>query len=432
MKEKFIKNTILLIIGGIITKILGLFSKVILTRYLKTDGIGLYMMILPSFILFLNIASFGFPLSISKMVSEDSKNNKRLVFTSIFFVILINIILMIFIVLFAHTLSFKLLHNGSLFLPIICISLVLPFSSISAILRSYFFGKEKTIPHIVSNIVEDIVRIALIYLMIVKFNKLNVIHKISVVILSNIICELFSIVILFLFLPKNFSISKKDIIPSKIYLKESLSISVPTTLTRLITSISYFLEPIILTNILLYVGYDNNFIVREYGILSGFSMQIVLLPSFFTLAISQALLPVISKEYNKRNIKVVKRKIKQGIFYSLIIGISFTFILEVFPNVLLKYIYNTSLGVKYIRVLAPICLFQYIQAPLSSALDGLGMSKENFFSNFIGVLIRSIFLPIFSLLRIGIWGLVISTSLNIIAVTFINVFQVKRKIKESI
>ena len=65
----------------------------------------------------------------------------------------------------------------------------------------------------------------------------------------------------------------------------------------------------------------------------------------------------------------------------------------------LKLIYNTTKGVSYIKFLAPICLFQYIQAPLATALDGLGMSKENFTSNLLGVLIRLIFLPLFSLLK---------------------------------
>ena len=63
MKEKFIKSTIVLIIGGIITKILGMLNKVIMAEYLGTEGLGIYMMILPSFILFLNISSFGFPVA---------------------------------------------------------------------------------------------------------------------------------------------------------------------------------------------------------------------------------------------------------------------------------------------------------------------------------------------------------------------------------
>ena len=404
MKEKFIKSTIVLIIGGIITKILGMLNKVIMARYLGTEGLGIYMMILPSFILFLNISSFGFPVAVSKLVSEDDRNNKKLIFTSIIFVLFINFLLMIFILFIAKYLSFNLLHEKRSYYAIMAISLVIPFASISGILRSYFFGRERMGPHVISHITEDIVRIIAMVIGVPFFMHKGVEYAVCFVILTNIISEVTSILILFFFLPKNFSLTRSDVKPSKIYLRDCLSISIPTTATRLIGSICYFLEPIILTGVLLYAGYPNSVIVREYGIISGYALPLILLPSFFSNAISQALLPVITKKYKMRDIAGVKRKIRQGIAYSLLIGIPLTIVLEMFPDKLLKLLYNTTSGVSYIRFLAPVCLLQYIQAPLASTLDALGMSKENFTSNLAGVLTRLVMLPLFSLIKIECGG----------------------------
>lgn len=429
MKEKFIKSTIVLIIGGIITKILGMLNKVIMARYLGTEGLGIYMMILPSFILFLNISSFGFPVAVSKLVSEDDRNNKKLIFTSIIFVFFINFLLMIFILFIAKYLSFNLLHEKRSYYAIMAISLVIPFASISGILRSYFFGRERMGPHVISHITEDIVRIIAMVIGVPFFMHKGVEYAVCFVILINIISEVTSILILFFFLPKNFSLTRSDVKPSKIYLRDCLSISIPTTATRLIGSICYFLEPIILTGVLLYVGYPNSVIVREYGIISGYALPLILLPSFFSNAISQALLPVITKKYKMRDIAGVKRKIRQGIAYSLLIGIPLTIVLEMFPDKLLKLLYNTTSGVSYIRFLAPVCLLQYIQAPLASTLDALGMSKENFTSNLAGVLTRLVMLPLFSLIKIGMWGLIFSTSLNVVVVTMMNIKQVRKKLE---
>lgn len=429
MKEKFIKSTIILIIGGIITKILGMLNKVIMARYLGTEGLGIYMMILPSFILFLNISSFGFPVAVSKLVSEDDRNNKKLIFTSIIFVLFINFLLMIFILFIAKYLSFNLLHEKRSYYAIMAISLVIPFASISGILRSYFFGRERMGPHVISHITEDIVRIIAMVIGVPFFMHKGVEYAVCFVILTNIISEVTSILILFFFLPKNFSLTGSDVKPSKIYLRDCLSISIPTTATRLIGSICYFLEPIILTGVLLYVGYPNSVIVREYGIISGYALPLILLPSFFSNAISQALLPVITKKYKMRDIAGVKRKIRQGIAYSLLIGIPLTIVLEMFPDKLLKLLYNTTSGVSYIRFLAPVCLLQYIQAPLASTLDALGMSKENFTSNLAGVLTRLVMLPLFSLIKIGMWGLIFSTSLNVVVVTMMNIKQVRKKLE---
>ena len=46
MKNKFIKSTIILLIGGFLTKILGMLIKIITTRLIGTDMIGIYMMIM--------------------------------------------------------------------------------------------------------------------------------------------------------------------------------------------------------------------------------------------------------------------------------------------------------------------------------------------------------------------------------------------------
>ena len=425
MKSNFKRSVIILLIGGLITKILGMFIKIIMSRLLGTEGLGMYMILLPTFTLFITLSQFGFPIAISKLIAEDNKNNIKLISSIIPISIIINILLMILIFIISPYLSNNLLHDKRLLLPIISISLVIPFTSISSICRSYFFGKEKMFPHVISTITEDIIRLIMMIIGIPYFIKQGLITTLCFIILSNIISEITSIIILILFLPKNIKIKKDDLKPKKRYIKESLDIGIPNTTGKLIGSIGYFLEPIILTTTLLLVGYSNKYITTEYGILSGYVMPLLLLPSFFTLAISQALIPVISREYTRKNYKEVKRKIKQSIIYSLLIGIPITILFIITPDIFLKYIYNTNQGIEYIKVLAPICLIQYIQAPLLSSLDAMGKSKDSMKATTIGVIIRTIFLIILSPLKIGIWSLIISISLNVIVVTIYGTKKVR-------
>ena len=293
-KSKFVKSTIILIIGGFITKILGMLIKIVMTRLIGTEGIGLYMMISPTFMLLITIAQLGFPVAISKLVAEDKGNNKNIVFSILPVSIIINIIIIIFLLFFSGFLSTNLLKDPNLKTPLLCVGLVLPFISISSILRSYFFGKQKMLPHVVSNITEDIIRLITLLLGIPIFIQKGIYSAISFIVLSNILSEITSIIVLFIFLPKNFSLKKEDIIPNKQNIKNIFNISIPSTGSRILGNIAYFFEPIIVTNILLKIGYTNNFIVTEYGIINGYVMPLLMLPSFFTLAISQALLPVVS------------------------------------------------------------------------------------------------------------------------------------------
>ena len=84
-------------------------------------------------------------------------------------------------------------------------------------------------------------------------------------------------------------------------------------MSRIIGSIGFFFEPIILTYCLLKCGYSNNFIINEYGVLNGFIMPLILIPSFFTMAISQALIPNISKSYSQGHLKYCYNKVKLAI-----------------------------------------------------------------------------------------------------------------------
>lgn len=431
MKNKFLKSTIILTIGGLITKILGMIIKIVTNRLIGTEGLGVYMLIVPTFMLLISIAQLGFPIAISKLVAEEKSNNKNLVFSIIPISLIINLIIIIFLFFTSNYIANNLLHDKRTLYAIRSIGLVLPFISISSIIRGYFFGKQRMIPHIISNITEDIIRLITIIIGIPIALKSGIESAVNFIILSNIVSELTSIFVLFFFLPKNFKLNKKDIKPNKKNIKNILNISIPTTGSRLIGNIGYFLEPVILTFFLLKNGYPNTYIVNEYGILTGYVMPILLLPSFFTLAISQALIPIVSKAYSDRNITYAKSKIKQSIIFSMIIGIPTTIILFLVPEIPLKLIYNTTKGSLYMKFIAPICLLYYFQTPLSSSLQAMGKANDSLKGTIIGVTSKLIVLAIGSNLGIGLWGLVFATCINIIVVTIYDYMRVKKHLKKS-
>ena len=417
-KNIFLKSVILLMIGGLITKIISMLIKIVLARLIGPEGMGIYMLVSPTFTLLIALAQLGFPVAISKLVAEEKGNNKNLVFSVIPISLLLNIIIIIILFFSSGYISTNLLNEPRSYYALICIGLVLPFISISSILRGYFFGKQKMLPHVLSNITEDIVRLIALIIGIPIFLSKGLEYAVAFVVLVNIISEFTSILILFFFVPKNFKLTKADLKPNKNSIKTVFSIGLPTTASRIIGSIGAFLEPIILTYVLIGIGYKSNYIVTEYGIISGYIMPLILIPSFFTLAISQALIPNISKAHSHGHYKYVKDKIKLAIFLSLLIGIPATILFELFPSVLMKLIYNLDEGTEYLKVLAPIALMHYIQAPLTASLQAMGKAKEAMRGTLIGTVVRTISLFCFSYLHIGLWGLIIASSLNILCTTF--------------
>ena len=421
MKNKFIKSTIILIIGGGITKLLAMVIKIFLTRAIGDDGIGLYMMVLPTFNLFITLCSLSLSTSISKLISERRKS-KQVVLSIVPVSLIYNFILMLVIIIFAPFIANNLLKNSMTYYPIMAIGFTLPFICISSILKGYFYGNENMTPFVVSNIVEQIIRLLLIIFVIPKLIVYGVSTAVCGVVLINVLSEFSSIICLILYIP-NKKISLGDFKFDKIVFKDVLHISLPATGSRLVGSISYFLEPIILTFILLYVGYNNDYVTQEYGIITGYVQPLLLLPSFFTMAISTSLLPVISNSYSRGNYDYAKKKLKQALIISLFIGIIFTIIFMLIPRFLLNFIYNTNLGINYIRIICPFFLLHYIQGPLTSYLQAINKADVAMRGTLVGAIFKNILLLILPLF-IGIWGFIVSSIINIFYVTIHHIYYV--------
>lgn len=408
MKEKFIKSTIILIIGGLLTKILGMIIRIITTRIIGLDGIGLYMLVMPTYGLFITIATLSLPIAISKLVSENTRNNKNVVLGIIPIALLFNVIVVTILILSTRFISHSLLQNSLLYYPILAMSVTLPFITLSSIIRGYFFGKEKMIPHVTSNLFEQIIRLIMTILITPYLLNYGIISAVTGLILFNVISELLSIIILIFFIPKNVKITKKDIIPNENNIKDIFSISLPTTAGRIISSISGFLEPIIITFVLLNIGYTNDYITREYGIITGYIFPMVMLPQFLSGAVSSALLPTISK-YNSQNMKkAIKRKLYQAITFSFLIGFLFTIIFILFPDISLNLMFNTDIGINYLMLAAPIFLISYIQGPIISTLQAMDKAKVVMNSSLIGLIIKTMVLFITLYLDIDMYALLIA------------------------
>lgn len=426
MKEKFIKSTLILVLGGFITKVLGMIIRIITTRVIGVDGLGLYMMVLPTFNLFITIATLSLPTAISKLVAEGTRNNKKLVLGFLPIAIIFNIFLIILIILLSPFIANNLLHNEILYYPIMSIGITLPFITTSSIIKGYFFGKEKMFPNVVSNMIEQITRIISIIFIIPYLLKINISYAVSGLVFINCLSEGLGIVTLLLFMPSKTKISKNDIKPDLNNIKDIFSISIPTTTSRLISSIGLFLEPIIITFVFLKLGYQTSYITKEYGIISGYVLPMVMMPNFLSGAISSALLPVISKSYANKKYKETKRKLILACKLSLLIGIICTIILFIFPEECLKLLFNTTLGANYLQITSIIFLISYILNPLSSCMQAMDKSKQLMKINIIGVIIKTSLLFILTYLDINMWPLIIACGVQYIYIT-IRIINIIRK-----
>ena len=423
-----IKNIIILLVSGALAKVLGMLGKIIYTRIAGVNVVSLYTLITPTLMLIISITQFSFPISISKISAEEKYDNKSLLKNAYLIGLIINIILILILVLSSNFIA-KALHNRSLAPAILSISAIIPFVMISSVQRGFLHGKEDMLPASITNITEEIIKILLIIFILPITISSGNITSVIFLILFNVITETSNI----LFMQK--AINKKYINHSKgrinkNIIKEILSISIPTTSVRLIASVGFFLEPIILTNTLLSTGYSPNYITMEYGIINSYIVPLLSIPSFFSISIASALLPNITKAYANKKYDEFNRKLLKLMFLSMLVGAICLIFILIFPNEILKLVYNVNFGINYIYLIGPFFLILYMQPTLSVAIQAMGKTNKLFLTSTISVIVKYSALYILGKNGLGMNSLIFSMIIGIVTTTSLVIIIVLKELEK--
>ena len=184
------------------------------------------------------------------------------------------------------------------------IGIYAPFVTLTSLYKGYLIGNNRITITSLSQIIEEIARLIFIYITASYFINKNTSYASMGIIVGMWIGEIFQMLSLIITnYGKNLKINKiiKNIFKNETFeYKELLNISLPITLSRLITSFTFSLEPIIYTNVMINNNFTSEYITKSYGILQTYVNPILFLPSFFISSLSLILLPTLSKLYHQK------------------------------------------------------------------------------------------------------------------------------------
>ena len=428
--NKFFASAFILMISGMATKILGLIIKVIFTRIVGTKTIGLYSIVMPTYSLLLTISTLSMPSTIASLIAR--KKDLKILNNAAFIIVVLNAIIVIIMHIISPYIANNLLKEPDAFYLLIAMSYTLPFASLACILKGYFYGIQKNIPHVISNLIEQLIRLVIVIIVLPKLIRISYIYAAVGLILTSVITEFASVIVFILCMKKNDAINLFKIKLNNFYFKDILSLSLPNVTSKIIGNICYFFEPIVLTNLLLYKGYSNDYILTEYGAYNAYAISTLTIPSFFITAIALALIPEISKHLKNNNSYLIKKRLKQAILITLVLGTFFTFVISVLRNPILSFLYDSTIGSKYIKLLASFFILFYLEAIFSSFMQAINKTKIILFITIIASIIKIACLIILILIDFGIYALIIAEIINIIITVFFFFLYTKFYLKKII
>ncbi|MBS2969845.1 stage V sporulation protein B [Metabacillus sp. KIGAM252] len=434
-KQTFLKGTIILIAAGLITRVLGFINRIVLARYVGQEGVGLYMMAVPTLVLIITITQFGLPVAISKLVAEadaqgDQKRIKKILAVSLAVTGGLSIIFTPVILLSAPYLSQHLFTDPRTLYPLMAVAPVVPIVAVSSVLRGYFQGKQNMKPAAYSQVLEQIIRISLIAVFTAALLPYGIEYAAAGAMFSAVAGELVSLIyLLFMFkLKKKIKVRKnffQSIKSGRDTFKNLMEIAVPTTGSRLIGSVSWFFEPIVVSQSLALAGIGTAIATRQYGELAGYALPLLMLPSFITFSLSTSLVPAISEAMAQNKLKLVEHRLRQALRLSLVTGGLAAVVLYIYADPLMKLMYGNADAAIFVKLMAPFFIFNYIQGPLQAVLQALNLARAAMINSLIGALVKTALIFVLSARpEMGIKGAALAIVIGIMVVTLLHLATV--------
>ncbi|MGG5254924.1 stage V sporulation protein B [Neobacillus sp. SM06] len=440
--SKFLRGTFILLIAGFITRVLGFINRIVIARSIGEEGVGLYMMAFPTFSLVVTLTQLGLPVAISKNVAEaeargDYAEIKKILVVSLATTLALSVVFTPALILLAPFLSTALFTDPRTYYPLVAIAPVIPIIAVSSVLRGYFQGRQNMRPSAASQIVEQAIRITLIAVMTKAFLPYGIEFAAAAAMAATVIGELSSLLYLMTTfkLKKRFKLRKnffKSVHAGKKTFRDLMEIAIPTTGSRLIGSLAWFFEPIVVSNSLALAGIAAVTATKQYGALTGYAMPLLMLPSFITYSLATSLVPAISEANSRNNHRLIEHRVQQALKFAFLSGGLAVVVLYILADPLMQLMYGSKNGSGFIRLMAPFFLFYYYQGPLQAVLQALNLARAAMINSLIGAVVKT--LVVFLLASqpsFGINGAALGIVVGFVLVTLLHFSTVLKKISFS-
>jgi len=424
-KKSFLGGAAILGVAGLLCKIIGAVYKIPLRNAIGSEAMGVYSQVYPIYTFLLVFSTSGIPTAISMLVAKERakgnyKNAHKVFTSSLKLLTLIGLITTLIMCLGSGVIA-KIMRIDA-WQPIAAISFSLLFVSLLSAYRGYYQGMLNMIPTAVTQITEQIVKLAAGFIFAIAFSeKYGYVMAAAGALLGITVSELIAFAVIFIIYQKD----KRKILTlaeasnearRSNYTKKILQIAIPMTIGSsikpLVDSIDSFMVKSMLQK---YFDFTVEKIDLLYGFLKSDCSTLTAMPTVLTVAISMALVPALSAALSEKDgAKSVERISATGIKLSLIIGLPcmLGFLTMSSEMLSLLYKYSTSENLytasSFLMVLSFSVLFLSVIQTAAGILQGLNKVIIPVINLFIGMAVKVI-MNVILIPKHGMIGVPIST-----------------------
>ncbi len=425
MKTNIYKSAAQVTVFSTIEKCLSFIYRIILTRIIGAEGIGIYQICLTVFAVFLTAASSGVPITVSRLMAKsgasgDTQGKHAAVTAGIVSTLIITI--PIAIILFFGRSAFGFLFSDDRCMNIFIILLPgLVLTSVYSVIRGSFWGNKQFVPYSVIELLEDaLMVVAGVWLV---WGVSDPVDGARLAIIAVLISYVFSFCVsLFWYFRKG-----GRMVNPKPQLKPLFSAAAPITAMRTSTSLLNSAVAVILPLLLVNVcGYTNSEALALYGIVLGMAVPLIYSPNALIGSIAVVVAPELSENYYKKRDDAVRYDIEKTIKAAVFIAALLVPVLFVLGSALSIFLYDSELCGKIVTISSFMILPTCITMITNTVLNSMNCEKRTLVYFFIGAAVMLICL-LFLTRYMGVYAYVLGISLSQIICAVLNLIYLSKK-----
>ena len=444
-RQSFVAGTSILIGASLVTRILGFVYRVALTRLIGAEGVGLFQMVFPFLSLILTFVTLGMGVAVSKLVAEsvvtgDRTRISRILAIASVTTICLGVVFSLLMAGFGHLIARKIFTDPRAYYPFITTIPVIVIIAISSVLRGYFQGLQVMSTPAIASILETLIRIIAVWILAALSLAKGLEYAAAGVSAGMILGELGGCFYMWITYRLRAKVSQLPLPKQPVKtekwsktVRAILSIALPVTFSRLIGSVAYAIEPIIVTRSLLGAGLTTAAATRAYGEYGGMAIPLLVFPTVFTYSLAVQLVPSISEAVASGNKTTVSRRLQQSFRATSLVGFPTSLILLEFSSPLCQTIFHHPGVAPLLSIMAPAGFLLYLQGPLSGILQGINKAGIAMRNSLIGSFVKLLIIYVLASNKsIGVAGIAWAVTISVTLTTLLHIASVHRRIGFSV
>lgn len=437
-KQSFLQGAMVLAAAGVISRALGAVYRIPLTRIIGDEGMGLYQMAYPVYTAVLTIATAGINVAISKLVAEHLARGRpgeayRTFRVSFFLMASLGLVFSVLMLLGARTIAVRVAHNPQAFYPIAALAPAILIVSLESSLRGFFQGQQIMTPTALSQVVEQLVRVAAVLLAAYHLLPRGIALAAGGATFGAAVGALAGLAVLLwiywsrcrqpaAFLPTRATPTQ----PVRDIVAGILRLAIPVSLAGIVVPLMNMVDLVVVPARLIGTGYTAEQATRLYGQLTGMALTLVNLPTVLTAALQASLVPSVSESHAMGDLKAIRARAQAAIRITLMMALPAVAGLYLLATPIAELLFAVPEAGIPIAAMSGGLLFLALQQTTTGVLQGMGRTDLPVRNLLLGALVKLLASWVLTgVPALGIRGAALGTALGFLVAATLNVTGVR-------